>query len=68
MKLKMNSVLALLFSPLSQPFIPKTFFAKPAVGLMPPDGLFTEKSYRECYIITFQWRILDMFFFFSSFF
>lgn len=47
---------------LSHPFIPKTFFAKPAVSLT--DGLFT-KNCRECYITTFQWRILDKLLFFS---
>lgn len=32
------------FSPLSHPFIPKTFFAKPTVSLT--DGLFTKKLQR----------------------
>lgn len=51
-------------SPLSHPFIPKpTIFAKPAVGLVVSDSLFTDEA-AENYIITFQWRILDKHFFF----
>lgn len=63
--LRMNYVFTLLsLSSLSHPFIPKpTIFAKPAVGLVVSDSLFTDEA-AENYIITFQWRILDKHFFF----
>lgn len=60
-----STLLSLLFHTLSYL---KQHFCQTSRQPVVTDGLFTEKSCRECYIITFQWRILDMLFIFSIFF
>lgn len=54
------------FSPLSHPFIPKTFFAKPAVSLT--DGLFTKTAENVTLLRSSGGYLTSCFFFFPLFF
>lgn len=53
------------FSPLSHPFIPKTFFAKPAVSLT--DGLFTKTAENVTLLRSSGGYLTSCFFFFFFF-